>query len=340
MPETIGVALIGCGRIASRHLIAIEEDPRFRLVSACDVDAEARARVARERGVPVFAEVWRALDVPGVSAAALATPSGLHPAQIEVAAERGVHVLCEKPLALDVEAARGALARAEDAGVLVRTVRPLRQWPSLRWVAGLLEEGVLGAPRLLDARILWARPQRYYDEAPWRKDPALDGGVLLNQAYHYADLITWWLGRPTEVFANASTLGLDIGVPDTASVEMVYPSAHVSLRASVLAPNLNLDGSLALVCEHGSVLLGGVACERVVRAVVRGEPVPAAELAELDARNDAARARGHRPVYDAFATALAEPTLPEPQPLATLEWLDAARRSARERAPVRLTPPT
>jgi UDP-N-acetyl-2-amino-2-deoxyglucuronate dehydrogenase len=300
------------------------------------VDEAAREHVAREHGVPVFAEVGRALEVPGVHAAALATPSGLHPGHIEAAAARGVHVLCEKPLALDLESARGALARAAQAGVLVQTVRPLRSWPSLEWVARMLADGVLGVPRLLDARVLWARPQRYYDEAPWRKDPALDGGVLWNQAYHYADLITWWLGRPDEVFARESTLGLDVGVPDTASVEMTYPSAHVSLRASVLAPNLNLDGSLALVCEHGSVLLGGVACERVVRAVVRGEPLPADELAALDARNDALRARGHRPVYDAFAAALSDPTLAEPQPLETLEWLDAARRSARERAPVRL----
>lgn len=341
-PSLLPTLLVGCGRIARRHLAALDAcGEAFSLCGVvepapCDGEAPWDRLTA-----PRFATLEQALEATAPSLVVLCSPSGEHARQAEQALEAGAHVLCEKPVALcDAE-----LARLEQlATTSQRLIFPCyqtRHSPLLRRVAEALTRGALGEVHTLEARLFWARPQRYFDEAPWRGTLAHDGGILFNQANHLLESVLALLGEPEWVFAEQAALQRRIEAPDSAALLMRWPGTIGSLSATVLCEPHNLECSLTLLGSRGAIKLGGMACERLVWWEVPELPLDEQARLALEAHTAEQLALGHLPLYRELLALLADAASAQAAPSHTLaparrtaRLLDAALRAQREQRPV------
>ena len=265
----IRIALVGCGRISKSHTAAIKELEKERqghLVACCDIIAE-RAQATAEaygggcRAFSNYAEMLKEIDCDLV---ALCTPSGLHPKHAIQAAEAGRHVLSEKPLGTSLQAVDEAIAACDEAGVHYLEVKQNRLNPTIILLRRALEAGRFGRLHMITSNVFWARPQDYYDMAPWRGTWEFDGGALSNQAAHYVDMVQWMGGSVETVFALSSTLGRRIEAEDTITVGLKFRNGAIgNINVSVLTYPNNLEGSITVMGEKGTVRIGGVAMNKI-----------------------------------------------------------------------------
>ena len=117
---------------------------------------------------------------------------------------------------------------------------------------------------MVNLNVFWTRPQDYYDQAPWRGTWEFDGGALMNQASHYIDLLDWLIGPIESVHAYTSTLQRNIEVEDTGVANIKWRSGALgSINVTMLTYPKNLEGSITILGEKGSVQIGGVAVNEV-----------------------------------------------------------------------------
>ena len=94
------VCMVGEGAFANKHLDAIERIDGVEVSTICGGVAETTEAVAKERGIPHWTtDLGEALAQPGVDAAILTTPTGMHAAQAIQTMRAGKHVLIEIPMA-------------------------------------------------------------------------------------------------------------------------------------------------------------------------------------------------------------------------------------------------
>jgi UDP-N-acetyl-2-amino-2-deoxyglucuronate dehydrogenase len=262
-PE-VRIALVGCGRISRNHLEAIERVEGLRLVSVCDV-VEERAREAGERhAVPWFRSIEEMLQAVPSDAVAICTPSGLHPAHGALVARAGRHVISEKPMAISLAGADDLVKACDDAGVQLFVVKQNRLNPAIQLLRRAVDKGRFGRLYMLNCTVRWTRPQDYYDQAPWRGTWEFDGGAFMNQASHYVDLIQW-IGGPVEsVSAKTATLARRIEAEDSGVAALRFRSGALgAIEVTMLTYPRNLEGSITVLGERGSVKIGGTAVNRV-----------------------------------------------------------------------------
>jgi len=264
MSGIVRLALVGCGRIAGTHFDAIREVDGLDLVGVCDV-VETRAREAGEQnGVPWFTSYPRMLAEVACDAVTICTPSGLHPQHGILAARAGKHVICEKPMAITLSAADELVHACDEHGVQLFVIKQNRLNPSVQLVKRALDKGRFGRLYLANTTVRWTRPQEYYDQAPWRGTWEFDGGAFMNQASHYVDLIQWLAGPVESVIAKTATLARRIETEDTGVAILRFRSGALGvIEVTMLTYPRNLEGSLTLLGERGTVRIGGTAVNRI-----------------------------------------------------------------------------
>ena len=258
------VALVGCGRISRNHFEAIAKVPGLRLAAVCDVVA-ARAREAGERlGVPWYASYAEMLAAVPSDLVTVATPSGLHPEHGIVAARAGRHVVSEKPMAISLDGADALVRACDEAGVHLFVVKQNRLNPPIQLLRKAIDKGRFGRIFVANATVRWTRPQEYYDLAPWRGTWTLDGGAILNQASHYVDLLQWLVGPVESVMAKTATLARRIEAEDTGAAVLRFRGGALGvIEVTMLTYPRNLEGSITIIGEKGTVKIGGTAVNRV-----------------------------------------------------------------------------
>ena len=88
----------------------------------------------------------------------------------------------------------------------------------------------------------------------------MDGGVLTNQASHHVDLLTWMMGDVVSVFAKSATALVNIEAEDTAVVILRFKNGALGLiEATTATRPKDLEGSISILGENGSVEIGGFA---------------------------------------------------------------------------------
>ncbi len=262
--RTFKVALVGCGRIARSHFETFAELDGMALSAVCDV-VEERARLAGEQwGVPWFTSYDDMLAQSECDVVVIATPSGLHPAHGIKAAQAGKHVVCEKPMAISLSTADALVRACDEAGVHLFVVKQNRLNPAIQLVRRALDRGRFGRLYMANATVRWARPQEYYDQAPWRGTWEFDGGAFMNQASHYVDLIQWLVGPVESVMARTATLARRIEAEDSGAAILKFRNGAIGvLEVTMLTYPRNLEGSITLVGETGTVKIGGTAVNKV-----------------------------------------------------------------------------
>jgi UDP-N-acetyl-2-amino-2-deoxyglucuronate dehydrogenase len=267
---TRGFAIIGAGTIAAVHADAIARLPGARLVAVTDVAAGVGQAFAAERGCAAEPTLDAMLGRDDVDVVCVCVPSGLH-AEVGVrAAKAGMHLVVEKPIDVSLDAADRLLAAAREAGVTMTVVSQHRFDPGLVELKRLIDAGTLGRLLLGEASTKWYRTQGYYDSSPWRGTWAMDGGALLNQGIHYADLLLWCLGPAAEVTALCATQAHEIEVEDTALAIVRFASGAVGTLSATTAAYPGFPQRLEVTGTEGTVT---VEDGQLVRAELRGGPV-------------------------------------------------------------------
>jgi UDP-N-acetyl-2-amino-2-deoxyglucuronate dehydrogenase len=127
-----------------------------------------------------------------------------------------------------------------------------------------IDKGRFGRIYLANTTVRWARPQDYYDQAPWRGTWEFDGGAFMNQASHYVDLIQWLIGPVESVVAKTATLARRIETEDTGVAVLKFRSGALgTIEVTMLTYPRNLEGSLTILGEKGSAKIGGTAVNKV-----------------------------------------------------------------------------
>lgn len=290
MTKPVGFALVGCGRIAERYvnLLGGEHIAGARLVGVCDVKPERSKRAAEKSGARAFTdygvmmrELHREIDV-----ACVLTESGLHARHTVELAKYGKHIVVEKPMALSLDDAEGMIRACDAAGIRLFVVKQNRYNLPVIKVREALEAGRFGKLVMGTVRVRWCRRQDYYDQDAWRGTWALDGGVLANQASHHIDMLIWMLGEPVSVFAKTRTALVDIEAEDTALAVISFKNGALGLvEATTCARPKDLEGSLSLLGEKGSVEIAGFAVNSMRTWQFEAEAPGDAEIKERYSEN-------------------------------------------------------
>lgn len=257
---TLGFALIGCGRIARKHVDAIAAVPGAHLVATCDVRSERARAFAEPLDIPWFTDITALLATPGIDVVNILTPTGFHADHAIQAAAAKKHVVVEKPMALRLKDADAMILACDRADVRLFVVKQNRYNAPVQRLRAALDAGRFGKLVLGTVRVRWCRRQAYYDQDAWRGTWRLDGGVLANQASHHVDLLLWMLGPVASVVAMTSTRLVEIETEDTAAVLLRFTSGALGIvEATTAARPDDLEGSLSILGERGTVVIGGFA---------------------------------------------------------------------------------
>jgi UDP-N-acetyl-2-amino-2-deoxyglucuronate dehydrogenase len=258
------IGLVGCGRISKNHFDAIAQVDGLELAAVCDIDTERAARAGEEHGVPWYGSLDEMLERGEIDVVSICTPSGLHSAQGVAAARAGKHVVTEKPMAISLAQADELVRACDDARVHLFVVKQNRLNPPIQLLKRAVDKGRFGRIYLANVTVRWQRPQEYYDAEPWRGTWEFDGGAIMNQASHYVDLIQWLVGPVESVMAKTATQARRIEAEDSGIGVLKFRSGALGvIEVNVLTYPRNLEGSITILGEKGSVKIGGTAVNRV-----------------------------------------------------------------------------
>ena len=258
------IGLVGCGRISRNHFDAIAKVDGLELAAVCDTDVERARQAGETYGVPSYRALDEMLRAGDFDVVAICTPSGLHSPQGIAAARAGKHVVTEKPMSLTLRQADDLVRACDDAGVQLFVVKQNRLNPPIQLIKRAVDKGRFGRIYLANVTVRWQRPQEYYDAEPWRGTWEFDGGAFMNQASHYVDLIQWLVGPVESVMGKTATQARRIEAEDSGIGVLKFRSGALGvIEVNVLTYPRNLEGSITIIGERGTVKIGGTAVNRV-----------------------------------------------------------------------------
>jgi UDP-N-acetyl-2-amino-2-deoxyglucuronate dehydrogenase len=334
-------AIVGCGRISKNHFGSIEKHAAdMELVAICDNDSDVLITHAEQYKVPAYSNITEMLAKTDCDLVTICTPSGLHPQMVIEAARAGRHVMTEKPMATRWRDGLAMIRACDEARRRLFVIKQNRRNATLQLLKRAVDEKRFGNIYMVHMNVFWTRPQAYYDSAKWRGTWEMDGGAFMNQASHYVDLLEWLIGPIADIQAMTGTLARNIDVEDTGVMNVRWRNGALgSMAVTMLTYPKNLEGSITIIGETGTVRVGGVAVNEI-------QIWDFAEPKDYDANiKDASYATtsvygfGHPLYYKNVIDVLrgeAEPETDGREGLKSLEVLIAAYLSARDNRTVSL----
>lgn len=257
-------ALIGMGRIAVNHVSsAMVHEETLDLCAVCDLIPERMdetlLKAGYEKNVSKYTDYKVMIDEQQPDLVAIATDSGSHAEIGRYCLEHGCHLIIEKPIAMSMADARMLIDVAQKHERVLSACHQNRFNKSVQQIRNALDAGRFGKLSHIAAHVRWNRGESYYQQAPWRGKWASDGGCLLNQCIHNADLMVWMLGEIEEVFAYTANQqhpyieGEDLGLALVKSRQ----GAYGVFEGTVNAIPSNLEETLYVFGDQGTVKAAG-----------------------------------------------------------------------------------
>ncbi|MCY2987491.1 MAG: Gfo/Idh/MocA family oxidoreductase [Planctomycetota bacterium] len=252
-------AIVGCGRIAARHAEHIRTVGT--LAAVCDIDPQRAADLGTQHGATPYTDLASLLsrEAGHLDVISICTPNGLHAEHAIRSLQAGCHVLCEKPMAIHAADAARMIHAAERANRRLFVVKQNRLNPPVVAVKQALDEGRLGRLFSVQLNCFWNRNDNYYRDS-WKGTLDLDGGCLYTQFSHFIDLLYWYLGDVHSVhtllanYAHQDTVEFE----DSGVVIIEFASGVIgSLHFTINSHRQNMEGSITIFAEKGTVKIGG-----------------------------------------------------------------------------------
>jgi len=194
------IGIVGTGAIANLHARAYKNIGFT--VRACTSNTREKGQAFAEAHGTVYVSTLDELcQIPEIDIIDVCTFPDFRLQPVEMCARYGKHIQVQKPMATNLEAARRMIETAAKAGIKLGVVSQHRFDDASRFLIKAIHDGRLGKLLQLDAYVKWFRTAQYYArpiKGSWHTE---GGGALMNQAIHQVDLLRWFGGPLTEVFA-------------------------------------------------------------------------------------------------------------------------------------------
>ena len=283
----IRFAVVGCGHIGKRHAEMIVRNDESELVVLCDVADKSKLNLADE-SVPFYATMQEMLsNHPEIDVVCICTPNGFHAEHSLQALNAGKHIVCEKPMALSKAKCEEIIFKALQVSKQVFCVMQNRYSPPSVWIKQVIEENLLGKIFMVQVNCYWNRDARYYKENTWKGDAKLDGGTLFTQFSHFIDIMYWLFGDITNITANFQDFSHRklTDFEDSGMVHFDFINGGMgSVNYSTSVWDTNIEISFTIICQKGSVKIGGQYMNEVEYCHIEGYEMP--ELAKSNPAND------------------------------------------------------
>ncbi|RHJ94165.1 Gfo/Idh/MocA family protein [Parabacteroides bouchesdurhonensis] len=283
----IRFAVVGCGHIGKRHAEMISRDEGAELVALCDIRSKEELGI-ETYDVPFVQSLEQLLESDlDIDVINICTPNGLHASMAIHAIESGHHVVIEKPMALTLPDAEKVVYTSLKYSKQVFCVMQNRYSPPSVWIKEMVESGKLGKIYMVQLNCFWNRDNRYYKPGGWHGDATLDGGTLFTQFSHFIDIMYWLFGDICNIqarFADFNHKELT-AFEDSGFVNFQFVNGGMgSLNYSTSVWDKNMESSMLIVAENGSVKIGGQYMNEVEYCHIKDYTMP--ELAPTNPGND------------------------------------------------------
>ena len=252
-------ALIGCGRIGQRHAEHINNYGE--LTAVCDIDFSKAKLLGEKYDAKPYKDINNLLsEQKEIDVVSICTPNGLHAEHSIKALRAGYHVLCEKPMCINVADCGQMIQEAEKANKRLFIVKQNRFNPPVAAVKKLIDESKLGKIYSVQLNCFWNRNTEYFSSSDWKGTKSLDGGTLYTQFSHFIDLLFYLIGDVKKVYAFADNFHHtdEIEFEDSGVVALqFYNGALGTINFTINSFAKNMEGSLTIFAENGTVKIGG-----------------------------------------------------------------------------------
>ncbi len=274
-PTKYQFVVIGYGHIGKRHADMIRQNQAAELVAVVDtLPIEGIQEAYFSSLEALFASELR-FDV-----AVIATPNYLHAPQAIMCLNHNKHVIVEKPFTLNASDAEAIISLAQQQAKQVFCVMQNRYSPPAKWLKSIIESGKLGSLYMVQINCFWNRGDGYYQQSDWRGQTQTDGGTLYTQFSHFIDMMYWLFGSISNVqsrFANFNHTDT-IQFEDTGLIHFEFDQGGIgSFNYTTSVYQKNLESSITIVAENGTIKVGGQYMNEVLYCDVKSYEMPQIE---------------------------------------------------------------
>ncbi len=301
--KRIKFAVIGTGHIGKRHIEMISRHGESEIVALCDIKPQDSLSIENYK-VPFF-NTLNELIQSGIEfdVLSIATPNGLHAEHALIGLEHKKHIVIEKPMALSKADCEKIIFKALQVSRQVFCVMQNRYSPPSEWIKKIVDDGLLGSIYMVQINCYWNRDSRYYKSDGWKGKLALDGGTLFTQFSHFIDIMYWLFGDISDIQAKFNDFSHTTltDFEDSGMVNFNFVDGGMGcLNYSTAVWDKNLESSLTIVAEKGSVKIGGQYMNEVEYCHIENYEMPI--LAAANPANDYGPYKGsaanHNYVYE------------------------------------------
>jgi predicted dehydrogenase len=285
--KKIRFAIVGCGHIGKRHAEMIVRNPEAELIALCDIKPKEQLGIDKYE-VPFFSDIDEMLkSAPEFDVLNVCTPNGFHIEHSLKGLEHQKHIVCEKPMGLTKAGVEQVLSKALNVSRQVFPVMQNRYSPPSQWIKSVIDHRLMGDIYMVQVNCYWNRDDRYYKKGEWKGNQQLDGGTLFTQFSHFIDIMFWLFGDITDIKAHFGDFNHQktTDFEDSGMVTFNFLNGGIGcLNYSTSVWDSNLESSLAIIGEKGSVKIGGQYMNEVEYCHIRDYRMP--ELPPSNPAND------------------------------------------------------
>ena len=289
----IKFAVVGLGHIGMRHATMISRNDNCQLVAFIDSDESKRTKT-NELNAPYFSSidelVKSGLEIDVVN---ICTPNNSHISISIKAIENDWHVVCEKPMGLSKFNCEDLIQKSKEHNKLVFGVMQNRYSPPSAWLKEVVSSGKLGEIFMVQINCFWNRDERYYANNKWKGKKETDGGTLFTQFSHFIDVMYWLFGDIDNIKSTIRDFNHQ-GVTefeDSGNVTFDFVNGGVgSLSFSTSVWDKNLESSITIIGENGSIKVGGQYMDEVQYCLIKDYDMP--KLGPTNPANDYGNYKG------------------------------------------------
>lgn len=290
----ISFAIVGLGHIGKRYADLIQNRHDAEIVALVETNADLHQDLNQSYSCPVFSNL-NDLDYlkDSIDVVCIATPNYLHCEQASFLLNGGFHVVIEKPMGLTSRDCQMVINTAKEMSRNVFCVMQNRYSPPSSWLKSIIESDLLGVIYHVQINCFWNRDNRYYQNSSWKGKKSLDGGTLFTQFSHFVDTLYWIFGDIKNVNSRLYNYNhkdsIEFEDSGLISFDLVNGgSGTISYSTSVW--NKNLESSITVIGEKGSVKVGGQYMDKVLHCDIENYVMPV--LPETNAANDYVNYKG------------------------------------------------
>ena len=284
MLDTVKFAIVGCGRIGKRHAEMIQQNPYAELVALADIRPKAQLDISTY-SVDFFSSLEALLSAGlEMDVIIIATPNGLHFEQAKLALLADKHIVVEKPVTLKASEAKELIDLSVEYDKYIFPVMQNRYSPPAQWLKSILNNDLLGNIYIVQINCFWNRDRRYYTPGSWHGTEDLDGGTLYTQFSHFIDIMLWLFGDIKNINASFNDFNHQqlTRFEDSGFINFEFcRGGRGTFTYSTSVFDQNLESSLTIIAENGSVKIGGQYMDKVEVCHIRNYEFPNIDSTKL-----------------------------------------------------------